>query len=107
MKKRTILGIAAGVIAGATVIGVPAVAIASNAPDTGSSVPGLGQLMNDPDHLQQMRQWMSDPQHPEQMRQWMSNPQHVQQMGSMMDGVGVGTWNGMRRLGNQGGDSTP
>lgn len=90
MSKRMVMGIAAGVVAGATVIGVPAIALANN-PSGGAGGPAVESMTNVPGGFQQMQQWMDDPQHVQQMQQWMDDPQHVQQMQQGMDGDGGGS----------------
>ena len=107
MSKRMIMGIAAGVVAGATVIGVPAIAIAAGNPSGGTGAPAVESTTNFPGTFQQMQQWMSNPQHVQQMQQWMDDPQHVQQMQQWMRGLNGGAWSGMHSVGGQATQPTP
>ena len=74
MSKRTIIAVATGVIAGATVVGVPAFAYADAA--SGAEADSrMESVMDDPAFFDRMKDFMSemmsDPQMQEQMREHM------------------------------------
>lgn len=86
MNKRTIMAVAAGVVAGATLMGVPAFALADARTDTGTAS-DMTAVMEDPEFVERMAavmsEVMSDEELQGQMRSMMSN------MGGMsMDGMG-------------------
>lgn len=101
MSKRMIMAVAAGVVAGATVIGVPVAAFAAGDSPSGTSgssaAPSqMSAMMNDPTAYNQAKAFMS---------KMMSDPQLVQQMRSMMSGVnGMGNM-GVGMSGHSGGTS--
>lgn len=83
MSKRIVLAVAAGVVAGATVIGVPtfAFATASDSGDSagrGTSGSQMTSTMTDPAFVNSAKQLMST---------MMSDPHLQQQMRSMMGGI--------------------
>lgn len=94
MRKRTIMAVAAGVVAGATVVGVPALAYAGS--DAGGGVSGsdMGSMMEDPAFLQKARTFMSE---------MMSDPTLQEQMRSMMGGMG----DDMSGMGGMAGEDDP
>lgn len=99
MSKRIIAAVATGVVAGATVIGVPVAAFAATGTPGGSSGSGaatsqMSTIMNDPASYNQAKAFMS---------KVMSDPQLVQQMRSVMSGVG--TMTGGATNGSPGGTS--
>lgn len=99
MNNRTIIAVATGVIAGATVVGVPALAYADpvSGADTASSDGPMESVMDDPAFYDRMMaamsELMSDPEMQERMRDHMSSMMegmdgHMENMPSMegMDG---------------------
>ena len=94
MSKGTIVAVAAGVIAGATVVGVPAWAYAGADSATGTNGSQMSSMMDDPAFFDRMKAAMSE---------MMSDPQMQEQMRSMMDGMeGMGGMSdgGMGHMGN-------
>jgi hypothetical protein len=91
LTKRTVLAVAAGVVAGATVVGVPAFAYA----DAGNGVADshMESVMDDPEFFDRMKDFMtemmSDPQMQEQMqdhmRSMMESMEDMPSMGGMGD----------------------
>ena len=79
MNKRSIVTLAAGVVVGGTLIGVPAAALASSDSDTSGSGSDMSSMMDDPAFFDRMKALMSD---------MMSDPQMQEQMRSMMEGTG-------------------
>lgn len=87
MTKRSIGMLAAGLVAGATLVGVPTFAFASSDQGTESPSSGtnsdlgskMGTLMNDDTFIKQMTDMMS---------KVMSDKQLQDQMGSIMGGMG-------------------
>jgi hypothetical protein len=75
MNKRTIMAVATGVLAGATVVGVPAFAYADAASGTEAAHSHMESVMDDPAFFDRMKaamsDMMSDPQMQEQMREHM------------------------------------
>ena len=92
VSKRMIMRIAAGAVAGATVIGIPAIARAAGTSGGGTGAAAVESTTDVPGTDQEMVQSMSDPRHVQQMQTWMSDPRHVQQMQTWMDhdGASVG-----------------
>ncbi|MCF6735865.1 hypothetical protein [Blastococcus sp. KM273129] len=101
MSKRTIIAVATGVIAGATVVGVPAFAYADAASETGTADSHMESVMEDPAFYDRMMaamsDMMSDPQMQEQMRdhmrtmmEGMSSMEDMEDMHGHMDGMGGG-----------------
>ncbi len=90
MTKRTVLAVAAGVVAGATLVGVPAFAYADT--DTGAADSAMEAGMDDPAFVERMKEamteMMSDPQMQQQMQDHMRDMGDA--MGNMppMDGMG-------------------
>lgn len=76
MNKRVIVALTAGVVAGATVVGVPAFAYASSESDSGVTGPDMSSMMEDPAFLERAKAFMSE---------MMSDPELQEQMRSMMD----------------------
>lgn len=93
MNKRSIVTLAAGVVVGGTLIGVPAAAVASSDSDTSGSGSDMSSMMDDPAFSDRMKALMSD---------MMSDPQLREQMRSMMEGMGDMSGEGMG--GMSGGD---
>ena len=93
MSKRTIAALATGVIAGATVVGVPALAYAGADSGTGAAGSDMGSMMDDPAVFDRMKAFMSE---------MMSDPQMQERMRSMMDGMGdmSGMGMGMGHMGD-------
>ncbi|TFV79391.1 hypothetical protein E4P39_01755 [Blastococcus sp. CT_GayMR19] len=91
MSKRSIVAVAAGVIAGATVVGVPALAYAGADAGAGPAGSDMGSMMDDPAHIDRMKAFMSER---------MSDPQMQEQMRSMMDGMGDMSDEGMGHMGD-------
>lgn len=87
MSKRMIMAVAAGVVAGATVVGVPALAYAGGDATAGIRGADMGSMMEDPAFLENakafMSEMMSDPSLQEQMRSMMGD------MGGMSDMEGM------------------
>lgn len=89
MSKRIVLAVAGGVVAGATVIGVPAFAYAttgdsgssnsSSSDSTGMTGSQMSSMMNDPAFVDSAKQFMS---------KMMSDTQLQQQMRSVMGDMG-------------------
>lgn len=79
MNKRSIVTLAAGVVVGGTLIGVPAVALAGSGSNTSGSGSNMSSMMDDPAFFNRMKTLMSD---------MMSDPQLQKQMRSTMDGMG-------------------
>ena len=98
MRKRMIMAVAAGVVAGATVVGVPALAYAGgDSPGGGVSGADMGSMMEDPALLERakafMSEMMSDPTLQEEMRSMMGDMGDMGEMGDMsgmsdMEGMG-------------------
>ncbi|CCH87038.1 conserved exported protein of unknown function [Modestobacter italicus] len=93
MRKRTIMAVAAGVVAGATVVGVPTLAYAGDDSGGGMSGSDMGSMMEDPAFLEQAKTFMSE---------MMSDPTLREQMRSMMDGMGD-----MSGMGGMAGEDDP
>lgn len=93
MSKRMIMAVAAGVAAGATVVGVPALAYAGGDATAGVRGADMGSMMEDPAFLENakavMSEMMSDPALQEQMRSMMGNMGDMEGMSDMgdMDGT--------------------
>ncbi len=96
MSKRTIMAVAAGVVAGVTVVGVPALAYAGNDSGGGMSGSDMGSMMEDPAFLQKaktfMSEMMSDPALQEQMRSMMGGMGDISGMGGMAGGDDPGNF---------------
>ncbi len=90
MNKRIVLALAAGVIAGATVVGVPAFAYATADSSGGTSTSDMSSMMDDPAFRDSAKAFMED---------MMSDPELKQQMQSMMGG--------MDGMGGSGAESDP
>jgi hypothetical protein len=90
MTKRTLLAVAAGVLAGATVVGVPAFALADAPSDPGTAGSHMGSMMDDPEFFDRMgvfmSEMMSDEQMREQMRDMMKSMPDMGSMGGMHGG---------------------
>ena len=91
MSKRTIVAVAAGVIAGATVVGVPAWAYAGADSATGTNGSQMSSMMDDPAFFDRMKAAMSE---------MMSDPQMREQMRSMMEDMGPMSGSGMGHMGD-------
>ena len=91
MSKRTIVAVAAGVIAGATVVGVPAWAYAGADSATDAAGSQMSSMMDDPAFFDRMKAAMSE---------MMGDPQMQEQMRSMMDGMGAVSDGRMGHMGN-------
>lgn len=76
MNKRTIMGVAAGVVAGATLMGVSTSALADPPADPGPAGSDMAAVMEDPDFADRMvavmSEMMSDEKLQDQMRSMMS-----------------------------------
>jgi len=79
MAKRMTATVAASVVAGAALVGVPGLALASQTNDTERQSSKMGAMMSDPQFRKQMKSLMSE---------MMSDPRLKQQMRSMMAGMG-------------------
>jgi hypothetical protein len=79
MNKRSIVTLAAGVVVGGAIIGIPAAALASSDSDTSGAGSDMGTMMNDPAFFEGMKTLMSD---------MMSDSQMQEQMRSLMEGMG-------------------
>ena len=94
MSKRTIMAVAAGVVAGATVVGVPALAYAGSDSVSDMSGSEMGSMMEDPAFLEKaktfMSEMMSDPALMEQMRAMMGDMGDMSGMGGMTGEVDPG-----------------
>lgn len=95
MNKRIALALASGVVAGATVVGVPAFAYATSDSDGGTSAPDMSSMMSDPEFRDSakafMSEMMSDPQLREQMRSMMGDMQDMDHMGGSAGESNPGT----------------
>jgi hypothetical protein len=94
LTKRTVLAVAVGVVAGATVVGVPAFAYADAGNGAGHS--HMESVMDDPAFFDRMTDamtgMMSDPQMRDHMRTMMEDMDDMSSMGGMggMHGGGRG-----------------
>lgn len=116
-KRRTGL-LAAGVLAGAAIVGIPTLALAQPetppgqaATETGSeAMQEMGSMMSDPQFRDQMAtfmgEMMSDQQLREQMRSMMSDAMGDMGSGRMVDMMG-GSGMGESDMGSGTDDSTP
>ena len=90
MSKRTIIAVATGVVAGATVVGVPAFAYADAVSGAESADSHMESVMEDPAFYDRMMaamsDMMSDPRMQEQMRDHMETM--MEGMHGRMDGMG-------------------
>lgn len=93
MSKRSIGMLAAGLVAGATLVGVPTFALADSDASTGTSGSDMSTVMNDPAFVERMKEVMSE---------MMSDEKLQEQMRSMMGDMG-GMSNG--NMGDMGGMS--
>jgi hypothetical protein len=88
LTKRTVLAVAAGVVAGATVVGVPAFAYADAG--NGPADSRMESVMDDPAFFDRMKdsmtEMMSDPQMQDQMRTMMEDMSSMGGMGGMHGG---------------------
>ena len=89
MSKQTIMAVVAGVVAGATVVGVPALAYAGSDSTGSTSGSDMSSMMEDPALLENakalMSEMMSDPTLREQMRSIMGDMGGMSDMGGMED----------------------
>lgn len=95
MNKQTIVAVAVGVVAGATVVGVPALAYADAASGTEAADSHMESVMDDPAFFDRMKdsmsEMMSDPQMQEQMRDHMGTMmEDMPSMEGMHGGMGSG-----------------
>lgn len=102
MNKRMIMGVAAGVVAGATLMGVPTLALADRPTDPGPAGSDMAAVMEDPDFADRMAavmsEMMSDEKLQDQMRSMMS------EMGGM-SGADHMSGGDMQDAGGMGGSS--
>lgn len=99
MSKRSIGMLAAGLVAGATLVGVPTFAFAESDTSTSTSGSDMSTVMNDPAFIGRMKEvmseMMSDEKLQEQMRSMMGDMGGMSEgdmgdMGDMGDGQGQG-----------------
>ena len=94
MSKRSIGMLAAGLVAGATLVGVPTFAFADSDTSTGTSGSDMSTVMNDPAFVERMKEvmseMMSDEKLQEQMRSMMGDMGGMSEgdMGGMSEGQG-------------------
>ena len=105
MSKPTIVAVAAGVVAGAIVVGVPALAYAGSDSAGATNGSDMSSMMEDPafreDAKAFMSEMMSDPNLREQMRDIMGD------MGGMSDMGGMGGMGGMEGSAEEEDPETP
>ena len=105
MTKRMIMAVAAGVVAGATVVGVPVLAYAGGDSAGGAPASDMGSMMEDPAFRENakafMSEMMSDPALREQMRSMMGD------MGGMSDMDGMSDMEDMEDMNGSGGMVDP
>jgi long-subunit fatty acid transport protein len=98
MTRRSIVTLAAGVLAGAAIVGVPTFALADSDSGGGTSGSDMAAVMDDPAFVDRMKTLMSE---------MMSDPELQEQMRSMMGDMGDMSGEGMDMgdMGGMGGDA--